>query len=131
MQKNPLSKLAVHHFLRCLGLLSKIVLLLIIVLSATPTIVVSRIAEENDAPQTETTTPNNSVTVPDSEAPETPLEDENDSRFGLFNRNPFDTDRVPKRFIWQDEMEHPEKDEESGHIQPYLDSLRRCGIHPN
>ena len=116
VQKNPLSKLAVHQ-----NLLYKIGLLLIIVLSSTPTVVVSRIAEENDAPQTETTTPSNSVTVPDSDVPETPSEDE----FGLFNRNPFDTGRAPKRFIWQDEKEQPEKDEESRHIQPYLDSLHR------
>ncbi len=125
MQKNPLSKLAVHHFLRCSGLLSKIAILLIIVLSSTPTVVVSRIAEENDAPQTETTTPSDRGTVSDTDTPETPSEDGNDREFGLFNRNPFDTDRAPKRFIWQDEKEHPEKDEESRHIQPYLDSLRR------
>ena len=125
VQKNPLSKLAVHHSLRCVGLLFKIGLLLIIILSSTPTVVVSRIAEENDAPQTETTTPSDSVPVSDSDKPETPSEDGNNSGFGLFNRNPFDTDRAPKRFIWQDEKEQPEKDEESRHIQPYLDSLRR------
>ena len=125
MQKNPLSKLAVHHFLRCLGLLYKIGLILIIVLSTTSDIAVSRIAEENDEPQIETITPSDSVPVPDANAPEIPAEERNESEFGLLNRNPFDTGGAPKHFIWQDEKEQPEKDAEDSGIQPYLDSLRR------
>ncbi len=120
MQKNLLPKFAVHQ-----NLLYKIGLLLIIVLSVTSDIAVSRIAEENDETQAETTAPSDSVTVPDSDEPETPAEKRNDSAFGLFNRNPFDTGPSSKRFIWQDEKEQPEADEESRHIQPYLDSLRR------
>ena len=125
MQKNPLSKFAVHHFLRCLGLLFKIGLILIIVLSATSDIAVSRIAEENDETQTETITPSDNATTPDSGDPKTPSEDGNYSEFGLLNRNPFDTGGAPKHFIWQDEKEQPEKDAEDSGIQPYLDSLRR------
>ena len=125
MQKNPLSKLAVYHFLRCLGLLYKIGLILIIVLSTTSDIAVSRIAEENDETQTETITPSDNATTPDSGDPKTPSEDGNYSEFGLLNRNPFDTGGAPKHFIWQDEKEQPEKDAEDSGIQPYLDSLRR------
>ena len=83
MQKNLLSKLAVHQ-----NLLYKIGLLLIIVLSVTSDIAVSRIAEENDETQTETTTPNDNATSLDSSAPKTPSEDKNYSELGLLNRNP-------------------------------------------
>ena len=91
MQKNPLSKLAVYQ-----NLLYKIGLLLIIVLSATSDIAVSRIAEENDETQTETTTPSDNATSLDSSDPKTPSEDRDYSELGLLNRNPFATAECSK-----------------------------------
>ena len=126
MLKNLLSKFAVHHFLRCLGLLFKIGILLIIVISAMSGIAISRIAEENDEAKEETLPPSDSVAAPESVASETPSEDENTTGIGLFNRNPFDPRLSPKHFIWEpEEAESPEQETENGLIQPYLDSLRR------
>ena len=130
MLKNLLSKFAVHHFLRCLGLLFKIGIFLIIVLSVTSDVAVSRIAEENEETKPETSTSSDSVTVPDSGASETPAEDEKPTGIGLFNRNPFDPDLSPKHFIWQDKAEPPEKEAENRLIQPYLNSLRRWRTPP-
>ena len=125
MLKNLLSKFAAHHFLRRLGLLFKIGLLLIIAISSMSGIAISRIAEENDDAKEETLTPSDSVAVPKPVASETPSEDENATGIGLLNRNPFDPGPSPKHFIWQEEAEPPEQETENRLIQPYLDSLRR------
>ena len=126
--KNPLSKFAVRQ-----NLLFKIGLILIIVISLTSDVAVSRIAEEEteikDETQKDPTISRQRATVP-SDDPERSSENQHSTEFGLFNQNLFNRGSKSKHFIWQDEKEQVEGPDETETeknllIQPYLDSLRR------
>jgi len=135
--------------LKARNLLLKTGLILIIVISATSEVAVSRIAEEEtestEETQTEATNPRQRAATPDTEASEPPEEHQRYTEFGLSNRNPFDSGSASKHFIWQNrdqqewqaldtaqETEDPEPTTDSDRlIQPYLDSLRRWRYPPD
>ncbi|RKU37382.1 hypothetical protein C6496_09850, partial [Candidatus Poribacteria bacterium] len=149
MQIHFLLKFVDQLTLKARNLLLKTGLILIIVISATSEVAVSRIAEEEtestEETQTEATNPRQRAATPDTEASEPPEEHQRYTEFGLSNRNPFDSGSASKHFIWQNrdqqewqaldtaqETEDPEPTTDSDRlIQPYLDSLRRWRYPPD
>ena len=145
VQINFLPKFADQLTSKKQNLLLKTGLILIIIICSTSEVVVSRIAEEEDAeptselqtpPPTDTTQPRQRVSTADPDASETSMENRRYTEFGLSTGNPFDSGTESKHFIWQDDTEQPAEEldpaeaEEDPLIQPYLDSLRKWRYAP-